>query len=71
MYFTLFSNRAYTPDGPQDDKARKLDKPIPRSIREKALFVRSGDGAWEFLRAMDSNWDRDKLEYREPAAAAH
>ncbi|PNW85648.1 hypothetical protein CHLRE_03g196350v5 [Chlamydomonas reinhardtii] len=54
-----------------DDKARKLDKPIPRSIREKALFVRSGDGAWEFLRAMDSNWDRDKLEYREPAAAAH
>ncbi len=57
----------------QDDKARKLDKPIPRTIREKALFVLSEDGAWEFLRAIGSNWDRDKLEYRgapgEPVAA--
>lgn len=57
-----------------DDKARKLERPIPRTIRESALFVRSGDGAWEFLRAVDSNWDRDRLEYtdsgKEPVAAA-
>ncbi len=59
---------------PQDDKARKLERPIPRTIRESALFLRSGDGAWEFLRAVDSNWDRDRLEYtdsgKEPVAAA-
>ncbi|GLC38899.1 hypothetical protein PLESTB_000459600 [Pleodorina starrii] len=53
-----------------DEKARKLDKPVARTIREKALFVRSGDGAWEFLRALDSNWDRDKLEYRGEQAVA-
>ncbi|EFJ41723.1 hypothetical protein VOLCADRAFT_107562 [Volvox carteri f. nagariensis] len=47
-----------------DEKARKLEKPLPRTIREKALFVLSDDGAWEFLRAVDSNWDRVKLEYR-------
>ncbi|KAG2498112.1 hypothetical protein HYH03_003870 [Edaphochlamys debaryana] len=52
-----------------DDKAKKLDKPIPRTIRESALFVRNGDGVWEFLRALDSNWDRDKLEYKEKGHA--
>ncbi|GLI69777.1 hypothetical protein VaNZ11_014466 [Volvox africanus] len=53
-----------------DEKARKLDKPVLRNIREKALFVLSDDGAWEFLRAVDSNWDRDKLDYRDAQEAA-
>lgn len=50
-----------------DDKGKKLSKGLPRTIREKALFVQS-DGAWEFLRALDSNWSRDKLDYVEAAA---
>ncbi|KXZ44246.1 hypothetical protein GPECTOR_70g476 [Gonium pectorale] len=53
-----------------DEKAKRLNKPIPRSIREKALFLRNGDGAWEFRQSLDSNWDRDKLEYKDAALPA-
>ncbi len=42
----------------QDETGKKLAKPIPRTLRERAVFVLTDDGAWEFLRAADSNWDR-------------